>query len=219
MKRWSIWIVVILAAAAVGGAAYLGLQSTQADETATPQRPDTVTVTRGDVQQSVTAPGYLVSAHETVLGARIGGRLDALYVRPGDEVQAGDVLAELEIENLLEGIAQAEARLALAKLRLSEGQKSREHQIVQKGQDLAAAQARLAQAVGHRRPHDGRHGLHSARAQHGHFRDLGRHASHRLSAIPSGNRWQPDRLHRQQRRRHADLASDGTRQSDQGGRP
>ena len=146
MKRWSIWIVVVLVAAAVGGAAYLGFHSTQADETATPQSPATVTVTRGDVQQSVTAPGYLVSAHETVLGAGTGGRLDALYVRPGDEVQAGEVLAELKIENLLERIAQAEADLALAKLRLSGAEKSREHQIVQKEQDLAAAQARLAQA-------------------------------------------------------------------------
>jgi HlyD family secretion protein len=146
MKRWSIWIIAILAAAVVGGAAYLGFHSTQANETATPQTPATVTVTLGGVQQSVTAPGYLVSAHETVLGARISGRLDTLYVRPGDAVQAGDVLAELEIENLLERIAQAEADLALAKLHLSEAEKSHERQIVQQEQDLAAAQARLAQA-------------------------------------------------------------------------
>jgi HlyD family secretion protein len=147
MKRWSMWVIVILAAVAVGGAAYLGLHSTQADETATTQSPATVTVTRGDVQQSVTAPGYLVSAQETVLGARIGGRLDALYVRPGDAVQAGDVLAELEIDDLLEQIAQAEADLALAKLRLSEAEKNRERQIVQKEQDLTQAESDHLDAI------------------------------------------------------------------------
>lgn len=143
MKRWSIWIIVILAAAAVGGAAYVGLHSTQTDKTATPQTPATVTVTRGDVQQSVTAPGYLVSAQETVLGARISGRLDALYVRPGDAVQAGDVLAELEIGNLLERVAQAEVALSTAQLRLNEAEKALERQIAQAEWALQTAQVRL----------------------------------------------------------------------------
>jgi HlyD family secretion protein len=146
MKRWSMLMIVGVAVALTGGAAYLGLRSAQADEPATPQAPDTVTVTRGDVQQSVTAPGYLVSTQETILAAGISGRLDTLYVHPGDPVQAGDVLAELEIDRLLESIAQAEADLALAQLRLSEAEKSHERQIVQKEQDLAAAQARLARA-------------------------------------------------------------------------
>jgi len=143
MKRWSIWIIVILAAAAVGGAAYVGLHSTQTDKTAIPQTPATVTVTRGDVQQSVTAPGYLVSAQETVLGARISGRLDALYVRPGDAVQAGDVLAELEIGNLLERVAQAEVALSTAQLRLNEAEKALERQIAQAERALQTAQVHL----------------------------------------------------------------------------
>jgi len=143
MKRWSIWIIVMLAAAAVGGAAYVGLHSTQTDKMAIPQTPATVTVTRGDVQQSVTAPGYLVSAQETVLGARISGRLDALYIRPGDAVQAGDVLAELEIGNLLERVAQAEVALSTAQLRLNEAEKALERQIAQAGRALQTAQVRL----------------------------------------------------------------------------
>jgi multidrug efflux pump subunit AcrA (membrane-fusion protein) len=143
MKRWSIWIIVILAAAAVGGAAYVGLHSTQTDKTAIPQTPATVIVTRGDVQQSVTAPGYLVSAQETVLGARISGRLDALYVRPGDAVQAGDVLAELEIGNLMERVAQAEEALSTAQLRLNEAEKALERQIAQAERALQTAQVRL----------------------------------------------------------------------------
>jgi HlyD family secretion protein len=146
MKRWSIWIVVVLMAAAVGSAAYLGFHSTQADETTTPQAPVTVTVTRGDVQQSVTAPGYLVSAHETVLGARLGGRLDALYVRPGDAVQAGDVLAELEIDDLLKQMAQSQVALNSAQLRLNEAEKSLERQVAQAEWALEIAQVHLKEA-------------------------------------------------------------------------
>ncbi|MFZ5919328.1 MAG: HlyD family efflux transporter periplasmic adaptor subunit [Chloroflexota bacterium] len=146
MKRWWIWLVGLLIVVAVGGGAYAGLQSTRPGEATAPQTPATVTVTRGDVQQSVTAPGYLVSTHETVLGARLAGRLRALHVRPGDTVQAGDVLAEIEIENWQTEITLAEADLAQANLCLAEAAKSRQHQIVQAEQELAAAQARLAQA-------------------------------------------------------------------------
>jgi multidrug efflux pump subunit AcrA (membrane-fusion protein) len=146
MKRWSMWMIVGLILTVVGGAAYLGLRSAQADEPATPQKPDTVAVTRGDVQQSVTAPGYLVSTQETVLGAAMSGRLDALHVRPGDAVQVGDLLAELEVEPLLENIAQARVDLALAQLRLAEAVESHARQLAQKQQDLTAAQLRLARA-------------------------------------------------------------------------
>jgi multidrug efflux pump subunit AcrA (membrane-fusion protein) len=146
MKRWWVWLVVALAVASVGGAAYLGFSSVQAKEIATPQSPVTVAVTRGDVQQSVTAPGILVSPREVTLGTGTGGQLAQVYVRPGDEVQAGDVMAELKIDDLLAQIAQAKTDLALAKLRLSEAEKSLEQQIAQKEIDLAAAQARLAQA-------------------------------------------------------------------------
>jgi RND family efflux transporter MFP subunit len=145
MKRWTRWII-IGAAIAVAGAAYLGLHSARADEPVTPQAPDTVTVTRGDVQQSVTAPGYLVSAQETVLTAGIDGQLAAIHVHPGDPVGAGDLLADVEIEPLLARIAQAEADLALAQLRLSEAEKSHERRIAEKERDLEAARARLAQA-------------------------------------------------------------------------
>ena len=148
MKRWLIWLAIALAVASVSGAAYLGFHSVETDESAMPKVPPTVTVTRGDVRQSVTAPGTLVGTKETVLGTGTSGQLTQVYARPGDRVQAGDLLAELKIDGLLEQIAQAEANLELAKLRLSEAEKALGWQIAQAELNLAAAQMQLTQAEG-----------------------------------------------------------------------
>jgi len=75
----------------IGGAGYLGLRSVR--EKADPNSADlalpfTVRVTRGSVQQAVIAPGVLVSTRRVVLGAKIGGWLAEINVRPGDACQA-----------------------------------------------------------------------------------------------------------------------------------
>ena len=59
-------------------------------------KPVTVPVSRGDVAQTVTAPGQLVGIQERMLGVDIDGRLLELTVRPGSIVQAGDVIARLD---------------------------------------------------------------------------------------------------------------------------
>jgi multidrug resistance efflux pump len=69
-----------------------------------------------------------------------------VLVERGDRVQAGDLLAELEIDDLLKQMAQAEVTLNSAQLRLDEAEKALERQIAQAKLDLAAAQAQLAQA-------------------------------------------------------------------------
>lgn len=119
MKRWLIMLSTVLAIAMVGGAGYLGFRSTQAEGEATPPPPQTVPVTRGDVQQTVSAPGHLVTTRQVDLAMEASGKLAEVTVRPGDSVQQGDVLAKLEAEPLEQALAQAEIDLRLAKLDLA----------------------------------------------------------------------------------------------------
>jgi len=74
----------------------------------------------------------------------------------------------------------------------------------------------LAEALGHASPLDGGRRLHVAGTEHSPIRDLGRDARNRLSAVSSGSRSGPNRMHRQQRRRHSDVLSDGLGRSAEG---
>lgn len=64
---------------------------------------ETVTVQRLQAAQGdelTTASGYVVARQSASLGSKVLGRLAKLYVEPGDRVRVGQVLAELEHEDL-----------------------------------------------------------------------------------------------------------------------
>lgn len=78
----------------VSAAGYLGFNSI---ETPTPTpAPQTVAVSRCDVEQTVTAPGNLVNVDQAQVNMPTEGRLATVNVRVGDQVQAGQSLAELD---------------------------------------------------------------------------------------------------------------------------
>ncbi len=83
----------------LGAAVYFGVRSSLAGQS--PQAVPTpalvtVPVTRGDVTQTVLAPGMLVSTREQVLSAPQGGLIESLLVAPGSIVAAGDPVAALQ---------------------------------------------------------------------------------------------------------------------------
>ncbi len=148
MKRWIVVLVVVFAVVAVVGAGYLGTRSVQTESTPVPQAPLTVPVTRGDVQQTVTAPGKLVGIRQITLATDVGGRLAEINVRPGDYVQAGDVLARLEIADLERAVTEAELALRQAQLHLEELQEPANEAEIRRAQhaiDQAAAALSIAQ--------------------------------------------------------------------------
>jgi multidrug efflux pump subunit AcrA (membrane-fusion protein) len=67
-----------------------------------------VAVTRGDVQQLATASGKVVNTRKVTLSMGASGALARVDVRPGDIVQAGDVLAALDTADLEQQVAEAE---------------------------------------------------------------------------------------------------------------
>ena len=92
-------------------------------------------VERGDIVDSVTLLGMVDSLRRVNLSFRIGGRLNVFYVEPGEVVEAGQVLAELDVGFLPHELAKAEKQLEIARLRVEAAQGAKE---------LALAEAQAA---------------------------------------------------------------------------
>lgn len=78
----------------ISTAGYLGFSTTKPPE-ATPT-PQTVSVATCDVEQTVTAPGNIINVNESNVQMPATGRISAVNVRVGDQVRAGQILAELD---------------------------------------------------------------------------------------------------------------------------
>ena len=96
MNKNTIIIFSLVAILVIGAAGYFGFATTQVPEP-TPTIPQTVSVTSCDVEQTVTAPGNLAIVNEAIISMPTIGRLTTVNVRVGDRVQAGQVLAELDL--------------------------------------------------------------------------------------------------------------------------
>lgn len=74
--------------------------------------------TRGDIVRYVTVPGTLKANQQATLYAKVGGYLSKISVDKGDPVTAGQLLAELEVPELLADLSRtrAEANVAATEL-------------------------------------------------------------------------------------------------------
>jgi len=97
------------------------------------------------VTQVVSATGIVEPVRRATLSFGMGGAVDQVLVDEGKQVEEGQLLVQLDISDLEDGVAQAEAALATAEATLSQvkaGARSEELAAAQAG--LAAAQAQLA---------------------------------------------------------------------------
>jgi multidrug efflux pump subunit AcrA (membrane-fusion protein) len=106
--------------------------------TATPAPQSTVVARRGTITATIRARGRVASGSSMALAFPVAGRLDAVYVDPGDQVAAGDVVANLVADDLVEAVEEQTFALTLAELSL-------EKLEAQEATDLAAAQVAIAQ--------------------------------------------------------------------------
>ncbi len=127
MLRWSDvpgkkrWRRVALAAIVLGGLAGGLLGLNRAPDISPPQ---TARVDRGDIEKSVLATGILKPARQVNVGAQVNGQLKKLYVKPGDRVAQGQLLAEIDPTLQLNELrkSQAELRSAQAQKLASQAQ-------------------------------------------------------------------------------------------------
>lgn len=142
----------ILLALVVAGAGLTGWYWYTSTEAA--PAPQTVAVTRGDVAETVLASGVIEARQLVSVGARVSGQIETLAVELGQEVRAGDLIAQIDSQDQQNAVLQAEAGLAdiaaqiaakKASLRKAELIEDRQKKLVQQkyvsSEDLEAAVA------------------------------------------------------------------------------
>lgn len=133
-KAIQILSAVILIGGLIGGGyfAYLRIsssQTTNAEETPL----QTAKATTGDLVLYANGTGTIIPAEETNLSFKASGQVSEIYVKIGDQAEAGDVLAQLDDTDAQIQLAEAQetmnaltsaAALATAKQTLAEAQES-----------------------------------------------------------------------------------------------
>lgn len=125
-RRWPIWLALLAlssTAAWFGWTRYLAPTDPLAEY-------QFAVVTRGDIEDLVTATGTLQPRDFVDVGAQVSGQLKYIHVRVGDKVTQGDLLAEIEatvlqskvdatrasLRNLRAQLRDREASLELARI-------------------------------------------------------------------------------------------------------
>ena len=136
------WASLIALVVAIGGGAVWYASKRPAGEAG----PAMASVSRRDLSATVTATGSIKAmvGAEVKVGSRIPGRVEQLAVQVGDRVQARQVIARLEQDDLRAAVEKARADLAAAEAKLATVKNGARTQEVQ------AAEAILRQAEANR---------------------------------------------------------------------
>lgn len=103
----------------------------------------TLLAQRGDLIQSVSASGVVVAKDPVMVEAKVSGKIKEVVVEDGQEVKKGDLLIEIEEEQLNKQIDAAKAQLATAKANLSRLQGGSSQQGIESSK-LNLSQAKIA---------------------------------------------------------------------------
>jgi len=139
-RRWIgiVVIVILLLGAGVLFTVRRNIRATQAEAEA--RTGDVVTAVLGDLAATASATGQIESEQVTNLSAETPGIVQAVLVRVGDTVAAGDVLLQLETANLEFRVARMQQNLTLQEVDL---------EALQNGsvaEDIAAAETAVISA-------------------------------------------------------------------------
>lgn len=112
--RAALWVIVPLGLI-VGGVFYWRGQPEAATPTVI-----TAEVQRGTVEQTVLANGMLKPARLVAVGAQASGRITSVNVALGQEVQEGDLIAQIDSVTQMNALRTTQAQLANTKAQLKE---------------------------------------------------------------------------------------------------
>ena len=152
------WVIAIIGVVAIGLTAWF--TRTGLANSSTPAY-ETIAASRGDLEVTISAAGTLTPKETVEVGAQVSGQLQELFVEAGDEVEKGQLLAQIDAtiaENTVEAqraqldALQASRRQQLASLKLARADAERaamlwEADAIAKA-DYEAAQAELEIAEG-----------------------------------------------------------------------
>ena len=104
---------------------------------------------RGDITRGIVLPGNVAANQQAALYAKVGGYLKTIRVDKGDAVKEGDLLAEIEVPELLADAARYKAEMEVAEIdyqRTVEAQKKAPDLVVAQAVDAARAKFDVARA-------------------------------------------------------------------------
>lgn len=150
-KRQPRWLFVVLALVVVvlaaGGWSYFSQRDAAATTRVTPAL-QTAKVRTGDITITASGAGNLLPASETALAFRTSGLLAEVTAKVGAQAAAGQVLARLDDADARAQVAQAEANLRLAEIKLADLMAGADPAASAAARaSLAAAQADLSKLV------------------------------------------------------------------------
>lgn len=116
MKKIAKWIVIVsvLAATMLAGRYFFRSE----DKTAY----ITETVTRGDISQTVSATGEISPSNLVAVGAQASGQIKKLYVKLGQQVKKGDLIAEIDSTTQVNTLNTNRAKLETYQAQLASAQ-------------------------------------------------------------------------------------------------
>ncbi|MBI1840374.1 MAG: efflux RND transporter periplasmic adaptor subunit [Verrucomicrobia bacterium] len=123
----SVWIVVVLAAAGVGGWLYYSKQQTTATASAASaelQRPTTAKVESRNIRFTVSAAGEITPAEQVSVRPEINGRIATLLVDIGDTVKKGSVFFTLDDRDLQIEKETQEKEIERTKVQLAQAERN-----------------------------------------------------------------------------------------------
>src|SRR6266566_3722844 len=131
--------VAAILASSAGLSLFWGCHRSTAEATRTsaPALPVQVThLKRGEIARSITLPSLNLRPYqEATLYAKVAGYLKAITVDKGDAVREGQLLAEIEVPELVADLAKYRAELEVAEVEYR-----RVHEAQEKAPDLVVAQ-------------------------------------------------------------------------------
>src|SRR5579871_4826190 len=104
---------------------------------------------RGEVYRFINLPGEVRPLYEVTLFAKVDGYLDKLTVDKGDSVQAGDLIADIDVPELRANLVKYKAELELAQAEFKQMSETAPASDSEAGKNrLAVASGKLAVAKG-----------------------------------------------------------------------
>jgi HlyD family secretion protein len=126
--KWLRWLMPVLLLAVIAGGVFAFIKVRQANAAAATSAStlQTATARQGNLILQASGAGYLVATDESSVGFDTNGKLAALYVKLGDQVEKDQLLAELDttsletaLENAKLGLAQLTSLEAIANARIA----------------------------------------------------------------------------------------------------
>jgi RND family efflux transporter MFP subunit len=120
LLSWILWLIPVSILAGAATVAYRQYEAIRSRPEVTKGLVDLMTA--GEAQKLLTAKGYLRSRYQAMIGTKIPGRVERMYVQEGMKVKKGDTLAIIEHNDMKALLASREAQLQRNEAELEEAQ-------------------------------------------------------------------------------------------------